>query len=96
MANVDPLDPFIMADLFTNLALDCNVDKTVLASIWIQDEILGQSVAKFEQNNPGRDWQTSTLYTSQYVSSHELLYFFNLSEYPPITLPELLSDSTSN
>lgn len=89
------LDPFTMADLFKNDALHCygNVDMTMLAKIWVEDEILASSVKEFEQDNPGHSWLTSELYTSRYITFDELFYFFNLPRYPPVILSEPYSEN---
>jgi hypothetical protein len=95
MGSLVPLPPFTMADQLKNAALYCygNVDMTMLANIWMGDEILANSVKEFEKNNPGHDWLTSELYTSRYVTFDELFYFFNLPEYPPVILPEPCSEN---
>lgn len=73
------MDTLTMNSFFDQVALECQLDKNVLVDTWLSKNYLARLVTAYENHNldSKHDWLESRLFSTLYVGSLELSWFFH-------------------
>lgn len=73
------MDTLTMNSFFDQVALEFQLDKNVLVDTWLSKNYLARLVTAYENHNldSKHDWLESRLFSTLYVGSLELSWFFH-------------------